>query len=164
MWYYWVDAIFIPTTWTVFKPFHFLCLNSDPKKTNSPSTVWSASLPAASLLPDYSYGFQFTTNQIEVEGEENAIVADSLRCRRKPGLGNRAKTGWLDYEDGRNFITEQNYKKLYGSSAMELTVGYYDVEKNAIVAYDKPRQIASARPSTTTRCTIRMYIHQAARK
>ena len=26
---------------------------------------------------------------------------------------------------------------------MELTVGYYDVEKNAIVAYDKPRQIAS---------------------
>ena len=29
---------------------------------------------------------------------------------------------------------------------MELTVGYYDVEKNAIVAYDKPRQIASARP------------------
>lgn len=45
-----------------------------------------------------------------------------------------------------NFITEQNYKKLYGSSAMELTVGYYDVEKNAIVAYDKPRQIASARP------------------
>ncbi len=26
------------------------------------------------------------------------------------------------------------------------TVGYYDVEKNAIVAYDKPRQIASARP------------------
>lgn len=28
-----------------------------------------------------------------------------------------------------NFITEQNYKKLYGSSAMELTVGYYDVEK-----------------------------------
>ena len=43
---------------------------------------------------------------------------------------------------------------------MELTVGYYDVEKMPLL-HGQTQQIASARPSTTTRCTIRMYIHQA---
>ena len=123
-----------------FKPFHFLCLAQIRRRQilHHRQSGQHHHYPQHPYT-DYSYGFQFTTNQIEVEGEENAIVAQILYVADgSPASEIGLKQGdWIMKMDG-NFITEQNYKKLYGSSAMELTVGYYDVEKNAIVAHDKP--------------------------
>ena len=149
VWYYWVDAIPHTNDLNYFQaPFTFFAsLKSEEDKFSTIDSLVSVTTTRSIPYTDYSYGFQFTTNQIEVEGEENAIVAQILYVADgSPASEIGLKRGdWIMKIDG-NFITEQNYKKLYGSSAMELTVGYYDVEKNAIVAYDKPRQIASARP------------------
>ena len=149
VWYYWVDAIPHTNDLNYFQaPFTFFAsLKSEEDKFSTIDSLVSVTTTRSIPYTDYSYGFQFTTNQIEVEGEENAIVAQILYVADgSPASEIGLKRGdWIMKMDG-NFITEQNYKKLYGSSAMELTVGYYDVEKNAIVAYDKPRQIASARP------------------
>ena len=122
-------------------PFTFFAsLKSEEDKFSTIDSLVSVTTTRSIPYTDYSYGFQFTTNQIEVEGEDNAIVAQILYVADgSPASEIGLKRGdWIMKMDG-NFITEQNYKKLYGSSAMELTVGYYDVEKNAIVAYDKPR-------------------------
>lgn len=149
VWYYWVDAIPHTNDLNYFQaPFTFFAsLKSEEDKFSTIDSLVSVTTTRSIPYTDYSYGFQFTTNQIEVEGEDNAIVAQILYVADgSPASEIGLKRGdWIMKMDG-NFITEQNYKKLYGSSAMELTVGYYDVEKNAIVAYDKPRQIASARP------------------
>lgn len=149
VWYYWSDAIPHTNKLNYFQePFAFFA--SLLSKEDKFSTIDSLSSTAtAHSIPytDYSYGFQFTVNRVEVEGADNALFAQILYVADgSPASEIGLERGdWIIKMDGE-FITEQTYKRLYGGSAMELTVGYYDAERNAIVAYGQPKQIASARP------------------
>ena len=101
VWYYWVDAIPHTNDLNYFQaPFTFFAsLKSEEDKFSTIDSL--VSYPQHPL-----YGLQL---RIPVHYQpdrsrrrrECHCCTDSLRCRRKPGLGNRAKTGWLDYEDGR---------------------------------------------------------------
>ena len=60
-------------------PFTFFAsLKSEEDKFSTIDSLVSITTTRSIPYTDYSYGFQFTTNQIEVEGEENAIVAQIL--------------------------------------------------------------------------------------
>jgi len=80
VWYYWVDAIPHTNDLNYFQaPFTFFAsLKSEEDKFSTIDSLVSITTTRSIPYTDYSYGFQFTTNQIEVEGEENAIVAQIL--------------------------------------------------------------------------------------
>ena len=87
VWYYWVDAI--PHT------FHFLCLAQIRRR----QILHHRQSGQHHHYPQHPlYGLQL---RIPVHYQpdrsrrrrECHCCTDSLRCRRKPGLGNRAKTG-----------------------------------------------------------------------
>ena len=80
VWYYWVDAIPHTNDLNYFQaPFTFFAsLKSEEDKFSTIDSLVSVTTTRSIPYTDYSYGFQFTTNQIEVEGEENAIVAQIL--------------------------------------------------------------------------------------
>ena len=115
VWYYWVDAIPHTNDLNYFQaPFTFFAsLKSEEDKFSTIDSLVSITTTRSIPYTDYSYGFQFTTNQIEVEGEENAIVAQILYVADgSPASEIGLKRGdWIMKMDG-NFITEQNYKKL----------------------------------------------------
>ena len=114
VWYYWVDAIPHTNDLNYFQaPFTFFAsLKSEEDKFSTIDSLVSITTTRSIPYTDYSYGFQFTTNQIEVEGEENAIVAQILYVADgSPASEIGLKRGdWIMKMDG-NFITEQNYKK-----------------------------------------------------
>ena len=93
---------------------------------------------------DHSYGFQFTTNR--VEGNDTALYAHVLYVAQgSPAADAGLQRGdWIMQMDGHP-ITQDNYARLYGDGAMNLTVGYYDPAGDTILAYDGTRQMAQAR-------------------
>lgn len=148
VWYLWADKIPHTDKLNYFQPpfTFFASLKSPEDKFSVIDSLTSTAATRSIPQTEYSYGFQFTVNRVEVEEVENAVFAQILYVADgSPASEIGLKRGdWLMQMDGA-FITEQNYKQLYGGEAMELTIGRYDAENNAIVATDK-RQIASARP------------------
>lgn len=148
VWYYWNEEYPSSDKLNYFQP-PFTFFSSLLSKTDKFSVIDSLDESTTRSIPytDYSYGFQFTTNRVTIEGADNAMVAHILYVANgSPASDIGLKRGdWIMAMDGE-YITEQNYKRLYGSSAMQLTVGYYDAGNNAIIAYDQPLSIASARP------------------
>lgn len=153
VWYYWADEIPHTNKLNYFQPpFNFFA--SLRSKEDRFSTIDSLTTGGATVrsIPytDCSYGFQFTTNRVEVEGTEGteeALFAHILYVAdESPASEIGLKRGdWIIQMDGE-YITEKSIKKLYGDQAMTLTVGYYDAGRNVIIAYEQPRQIAAARP------------------
>ena len=96
VWYYWVDAIPPYQRPELFSsPFHFLCLAQIRRR----QILHHRQSGQRHHYPQHPlYGLQL---RIPVHYQpdrsrrrrECHCCTDSLRCRRKPGLGNRAKTG-----------------------------------------------------------------------
>lgn len=148
VWYYWQESIPEDDELNYFSaPFTFFASflsSEDGKNGTHYSTIDSLKSDTRSIpYTDYSYGFQFTANRLE---GSDALCAHILYVA--PGspadeIGLQ-RGDWILQMDGEA-ITTQNYTRLYGDEAMTLTVGRYDAESGGIVAYDEPRQIASAR-------------------
>ncbi|MDE6347127.1 MAG: peptidase S41, partial [Bacteroides sp.] len=149
VWYYWADEIPHTNQLNYFQPpFNFFAsIRSKEDKFSTIDSLTSSAATRSIPYTDHSYGFQFTVNRVEVEGEENAFFAHILYVAEgSPASEIGLKRGdWIIQMDGK-FINEQSVTKLYGSDAMQLTVGYYDAKREAIVPYGQPRQIAAARP------------------
>ena len=149
VWYYWNEDIPNTNKLNYFQaPFTFyasLLSKSDGKNGTHYSTIDSlVSVTRSIPYTDYSYGFQFTTNR--VENNDTALYAHVLYVAQdSPASAIKLERGdWIMEMDGEP-ITNKNYEKLYGSGAMELTVGYYDAINDTIIAYKEPRDIAAAR-------------------
>lgn len=147
MWYYWADGIPHTNKLNYFQPpFNFFAslLYEDDNFSAIDSLTFTTSTRSIPYT-DYSYGFQFTTYHVETN--DTALYAQILYVANdSPAAAIGLERGdWIMEMDG-NPITTKNSNKLYGSSAMELTVGHYDAEVGGIIAYNEPRQIASARP------------------
>lgn len=146
VWYYWADGIPNTNKLNYFqKPFDFFkSLLSEDDKFSVIDSLTIATHTRSIPYTDYSYGFQFTTNQVETN--DTALYAHILYVAGdSPASAIDLERGdWIMEMNGEP-ITSKNSNKLYGSSAMELTVGYYDAENDTIIAYKEPRQIASAR-------------------
>ncbi len=147
VWYYWVDAIPHTNSLNYFQPpfTFFASLKSKEDKFSTIDSLVSVTTTRSIPYTDYSYGFQFTINQME--GNDDGLYAHVLYVADdSPAAAIDLKRGdWIMEMNGEP-ITENNYTRLYGSNSMELTIGYYDAENGTVVAYDQPRQIASARP------------------
>lgn len=149
VWYYWEDEMPAEKKFNYFlEPFKFyasLLSKKDGKNSRPYSTIDSLVNVTRSIpYTDYSYGFQFTTNR--VEGNDTALYAHVLYvASQSPASAIKLERGdWIMEMNGKP-ITSKNYATLYGSGAMELTVGYYDAINDTIIAYKEPREIASAR-------------------
>ena len=150
VWYYWYQDI--PNTnklnyFTDPVTFFKSLLSSKDGKNGTPySTIDTLQAVTRSIpFTDYSYGFQFTTNR--VENNDTALYAHVLYVAQgSPAAEIGLQRGeWIMKMNGEP-ITQKNYAQLYGSTGMNLTIGYYDAQQDTILAYQTPRQIASARP------------------
>ncbi|WP_276867463.1 S41 family peptidase [Bacteroides heparinolyticus] len=146
VWYYWADEI--PHTdklnyFTAPEKF-FGSLLSKKDKYSHIDSLTNPTTTRSIPYTDYSYGFQFSTES--VEGNDTALYARILYvANASPASDIKLQRGeWIMKINGEP-ITQKNSDKLYGSTAMKLTIGHYDAEKKAIVAYGEPRQIAAAR-------------------
>ena len=149
VWYYWNQDIPNTQKLNYFKePFTFYASLLSPNDGNGRfhySTIDSLVSTTRSIpYTDYSYGFQFTTNR--VENNDTALYAHVLYVApESPASAIQLERGdWIMKMNGEP-ITSKNYTKLYGDNAMELTVGFYDVSKDTIIAYKESKNIASAR-------------------
>ncbi len=150
VWYYWYEDIPNTNDLNYFTDpitfFNSLLSSQDGKNGNHYSTIDSL-LPETRSIPytDYSYGFQFTTNR--VENNDTALYAHILYVvPNSPAEDIGLERGdWIMEMEGEP-ITQNNYTRLYGSTGMNLTIGYYDSTADTILAYAETRQIASARP------------------
>lgn len=151
VWYYWHEDIPNTNSLNYFTDpvtfFNSLLSSKDGKGSTHYSTIDTLKAVTRSIpFTEYSYGFQFTTNR--VENNDTALYAHILYV--SPGSP-AAEIGlergdWILEMDG-TAITQKNYAALYGSSAMTLTVGYYDARQDTILPYETPqRHIAQARP------------------
>ena len=150
VWYYWKDSMPNTNDLNYFSPpFDFFAsvLCKDDGQGGTPYSTIDSLQPGTRSIPytDYSYGFQFTTRQ--AEDNDTALYAHVLYVAPgSPADGIGLQRGdWLLAMDGQP-ITESNQTRLYGSGAMQLTVGYYDAEDDTIRAYDGTRDMASACP------------------
>ncbi|WP_281644800.1 S41 family peptidase [Bacteroides zoogleoformans] len=146
VWYYWDNEM--PHSdrlnfFTAPKTF-FASLLSKRDKYSYIDSLKSTTISRSIPYTDYSYGFQFSTEN--AEGNDTALYARILYvAAASPAADIKLQRGeWIMEMDGKP-ITKKNSDKLYGSTAMKLTIGHYDAEQKAIVAYGEPRQIASAR-------------------
>lgn len=149
VWYYWREDIPNTNSLNYFTdPISFFksLLSSKDGKGGVPySTIDTLEAVTRSIpYTDYSYGFQFTTNW--VENNDTALYAHILYVAKgSPADDIGLQRGdWIMEMDGRP-ITQNNYTKLYGSTSMEITVGYYDAENDTILPYDETSYLASAR-------------------
>lgn len=149
VWYYWREDIPGDDDVNYFTtPFEFFesLLSSEDGKNGTPySTIDSLTSNTRSIsYTDYSYGFEFTTSHVETN--DTAYYAHILYVASgSPADDAGLERGdWIMEMDGKA-ITEDNYELLYGSTAMQLTVGYYDAEEDSIIAYESLFDIASAR-------------------
>lgn len=145
VWYYWNEEMPGTDEVNYFQP-PFTFFASLLSKEDKFSTIDSLEAETRSIpYTGHSYGFQFTTNR--VEGNDTALYAHILYVA--PGspaddIG-LERGDWLLEMDGQP-ITSRNQAALYGSGAMRVTVGYYDAESGAVVAYrEEPRNLAAAR-------------------
>ena len=151
VWYYWREDIPNTNSLNYFTdPISFFksLLSSEDGKGGVPYSTIDTLEPVTRSIPytDYSYGFQFTTNR--VENNDTALYAHILYVAKgSPADDIGLQRGdWIMQMDGQP-ITQKNYTKLYGSTGMEITVGYYDAGNDTILPYDKSSYLASA-------CTI----------
>ena len=149
VWYYWREDIPGTNDLNYFTdPITFFrsLLSSDDGKNGTPySTIDTLEAVTRSIpYTDHSYGFQFTTNR--VEGNDTALYAHVLYVAQgSPAADIGLERGdWIMQMDGHP-ITQDNYARLYGDGAMNLTVGYYDPAGDTILAYAGTRQMAQAR-------------------
>lgn len=146
VWYYWADAIPHTNKLNYFQPpfTFFASLLSESDEFSVIDSLTISTTTRSIPYTDYSYGFQFTTNRVETN--DTALYAHILYVASdSPASAIDLERGdWILEMNGEP-ITQKNSDKLYGSSAMELTVGYYDAVNDTIVAYEEPRHIASAR-------------------
>lgn len=146
VWYYWADAIPHTNDLNYFQePFTFFAsLKSEEDKFSTIDSLTSSTATRSIPYTEHSYGFQFTTNQ--VEGNDTALYAHVLYVADGSPASDISleRAEWIMEMNGEP-ITEKNYQKLYGSDAMEVTVGYYGAELDTIIAYEAPRQMAAAR-------------------
>ena len=149
VWYYWREDIPNTNDLNYFTDpisfFRSLLSSKDGKGGVHYSTIDTLQ-PVTRSIPytDHSYGFQFTTNR--VENNDTALYAHILYVAQgSPAADIGLQRGdWILQMDGQP-ITQDNYTRLYGSTAMELTVGYYDATSDTILSYNGRRQMAAAR-------------------
>ncbi len=146
--YYWQDAIISYDKANFFtEPFKFFksLLSKEDGKNGIPySTIDSlhTSQTRSVAYAEYSYGFDFALYQLE--GSRYAaqllyVVPNS------PATDAGLKRGdWIIDMDGEA-INKNNYAMLFGGKQMEVAVGYYDAEQNAIVALEERVTIPAAR-------------------
>lgn len=149
VWYYWYNDIpntnklnYFTDPVTFFKS---LLSSKDGKNGIAYSTIDTLQATTRSIpYTGYSYGFQFTTNR--VENNDTALYAHILYVAEgSPAADIHLQRGeWIMEMNGEP-ITQKNYAKLYGSTGMDLTIGYYDSQNDTILAYNEVRPIASAR-------------------
>lgn len=148
VWYLWADEIPHTDRLNYFQPpfTFFASLKSKEDRFSVIDSLTGTAAVRSIPQTEYSYGFQFSINRVEVEEAESAVFAQILYVADgSPASEIGLERGdWLLQMDGE-FITEQNYQRLYGGGAMELTIGRYDAGSNSIIASDK-RRIASACP------------------
>lgn len=144
VWYYWQDEM--PTTDEVnyfLAPSTFfskLLSKSDKFSTIDSLTTSTRSIPQT----EYSYGFQFAT--YKMSNSSDSICALVLYVAEgSPADDAGLKRGDWIMAMNHEPITQNNYKTLYGASAMQLTLGTYDATSNQITALEPDIQIASAR-------------------
>lgn len=149
VWYYWNEEIPGANNVNYFiEPFKFFSslLSKKDGKNSVPYSTIDSLVNVTRSIPytDNSYGFQFTVNQ--VEGNDTAYYAHILYVAQgSPASAIQLERGdWIMDMNGEP-ITKKNFTALYGSGAMKLTVGYYDVPNDTIIAYKEPREIAAAR-------------------
>lgn len=148
VWYYWNQDIPHTNDLNYFSaPFDFFAslLSSQDGKGGRPySTIDSLENVTRSIpYTDYSYGFQFTTQR--VEDNDTALYAHLLYVAPDSPAGEAGldRGDWILEMDGEP-ITEDNYARLYGGGSMQLTVGYYDADRDTILAYAEPQDLAGA--------------------
>ena len=130
------------------EPFEFYAslLSPHDGKNGIPYSTIDSLYPNTRSIPytDYSYGFQFAVAR--VEDNDTALYAHILYVTpSSPASEAGLQRGdWILGLDEQP-ITEKNVARLYGSSAVNLTVGYYDAPNDTILAYDGTRQMPSAR-------------------
>ena len=149
VWYYWREDIPGTNDLNYFTDpitfFRSLLSPQDGKGGTPYSTIDTLQAVTRSIpYTDHSYGFQFTTNR--VEGNDTALYAHVLYVAQgSPAADAGLQRGdWIMQMDGHP-ITQDNYARLYGDGAMNLTVGYYDPAGDTILAYAGTRQMAQAR-------------------
>lgn len=150
VWYYWKQDIPHTNDLNYFSPpFEFFAsaLSEQDGKDGQPfSTIDSLDAPATRGVPstDYGYGFQYTTNH--VEDNDTALYARLLYVSPDSPAGEAGleRGDWILEMDGEP-ITENNYSRLNGGEGITLTVGYYDVAQDTILAYAEPQTLAPAR-------------------
>ncbi len=136
VWYYWKDEMPDDDDLNYFsKPSTFLsslCADDDDY----------SSIDSLLYTNDYSYGIRFIT-QSATDSTLYALVRyvidDSPAAEASLDRGD-----WIMEIDGEP-LTSSNYKTLYGSSSLQLTVGYYDAETDSIIAYDGTLTLPEAR-------------------
>ncbi|WP_300704913.1 S41 family peptidase [Bacteroides sp.] len=149
VWYYWNEEM--PPSKEVnyfLEPFKFFSsiLSKKDGKNSVPYSTIDSLVNVTRSIPytDKSYGFQFTIDR--VEDNDTAYYAHILYvAQNSPASAiNMERGDWIMDMNGEP-ITKKNFAALYGSGAMKLTVGYYDVPGDTIIAYKVPREIAAAR-------------------
>ena len=146
--YYWQDAIISYDKANFFtEPFKFFksLLSKEDGKNGIPySTIDSlhTSQTRSVAYAEYSYGFDFALYQLE----GSRYVAQLLYVvPNSPATDAGLKRGdWIIDMDGEA-INKNNYAMLFGGKQMEVAVGYYDAEQNAIVALEERVTIPAAR-------------------
>ena len=127
VWYYWSQDIPNTNDLNYFSPpfdfFESLLSSEDAFSTIDSLGSTTRSIP----YTDYSYGFEFTTNQ--VEGNDTALYAHVLYVVPDSPAGEIGleRGDWILAMDGEP-ITENNYTRLYGDGSMQLTVQNYGGE------------------------------------
>ena len=144
VWYYWAQDIpeskrlnYFQAPATFFKN-----LLSKEDRFSSIDSLFSTSATRTIASPEYSYGMEF--NVATVEGNYMAHVLYTVEGSPADEAGLK-RGDWIMALNGEP-LTKSNYTALLGGPAVEIVVGRYVAEQEAIVAYDEvPRQLPAAR-------------------
>lgn len=146
--YYWQDALLSYDKANFFtEPFKFFnsLLSKEDGKNGIPySTIDSlhTTQTRSVAYADYSYGFDFALYQLEGSRYAAQIL---YVVPGSPAYDVDLKRGdWIIDMDGEA-ISRNNYAKLFGGKQMQVAIGHYDAEQNAIVAQEDRITLPAAR-------------------
>lgn len=147
--YYWQDAIISYDEANFFtEPFKFfksLLSKEDGKNGNPYSTIDSlhtSNTTRSIAYTEYSYGFDFALYQLE--GSKYAALILYVADNSPADEIGLKRGDWIIDMNGEA-ITRNNYSILFGSNQLDVTIGYYDAEQNAIVALEEKLTLPAAR-------------------
>lgn len=147
--YYWQDAIISYDKANFFsEPFNFfksLLSKEDGKNGYHYSTIDSlhtSNTTRSIAYTEHSYGFEFALYQLE--GSKYAALILYVAANSPADEIGLKRGDWIIDMNGEN-ITKNNYSTLFGSNQLEVTIGYYDAEQNAIVALEEKLTLPAAR-------------------